>query len=85
MARPDWHSYILTGIQHSVAFELNRKKRLGEPIVIWDAEKQEPKILQADEYDFVDLTPYENFLAEERAADAAADNKDVVGPVSGTE
>ncbi len=50
--------------------ELNRKKRLGEPSVIWDAKKQEPKTLQADEYDLVDLTAYEKFLAEERAADA---------------
>ena len=65
MGRPDWHSYILNGIRHSVGYELNRKKRLGEPIVIWDAEKQEPKTLQADEYDFFDLAPYEKLLADD--------------------
>lgn len=71
MQRPDWVQRILLGVRHSAGFELNRKKRLGEPIVIWDAEKQQPKTLQSTEYDFVDLTPYEKLLAEERAADAA--------------
>ncbi|MBC7448319.1 MAG: hypothetical protein H7330_09695 [Hymenobacteraceae bacterium] len=64
-ARPNWAQRLTAGVQYSIAVELNRKKRLGEPIVIWDAEKQEPKTLQADEYDFVDLTPYEKLLADE--------------------
>ena len=64
-ARPDWTQRLTATVQYAIAVELNRKKRLGEPIVIWDAEKQEPKTLQADEYDFVDLTTYEKLLADE--------------------
>ena len=73
--RPDWAARLTAGVQYSICAELNRKKRLGEPIVIWDGEKLEPKTLQADEYEFVDLTPYEKLLADERAADTARDEQ----------
>ena len=36
MKRPDWSLRMLAGIRHSVGYELNRKKKLGEPIVVWD-------------------------------------------------
>ena len=74
-ARADWPQRLTATVQYAIAVELNRKKRLGEPIVIWDGEKLEPKTLQADEYEFVDLTPDEKLLADERAADTARDEQ----------
>lgn len=63
--RPDWSAWLTATVQYAIAVEMNRKKRLGEPVVIWDAATQQPKTLQADEYVFVDLTPFEQLLAEE--------------------